>query len=65
MWSLSVWLIANAFGLWNAIFGGETGKKNSIVIGKKKSVIIKTIRDIIKLRMSSTNTVIPTLDLCH
>lgn len=46
-------------------FFGEKMEKNSIVIGKKKSVIIKIIRDIIKLRMSSTNAVMPILDLCH
>lgn len=34
--------------------------KNGIVIIKKKFVIIKTIRDIIKLGMSNANTVILT-----
>lgn len=53
--------------LWimNCNFEGGKGKKNGIVIGKKKSVIIKTIRDIIKLRMSSTNTVMLMLCLWH
>lgn len=40
-------------------------KKIGIVIGKKKSVIIKTIRNIIKLTMSSTNTVMLILYLWH
>lgn len=46
-------------------FCGRERKKIGIVIDKKKSVIIKTIRDIIKLTMSSTNTVMLILYLWH
>ena len=46
-------------------FFGRKRKKIGIVICKKISVIIKAIRDIIKLRMSSTNTVMLILYLWH
>lgn len=56
---------SNCFWIMDCSFGGEKGKRFGIVISKKKSVIIKTTRGRIKLRMSSTNTVMLILYLWH